>query len=365
MTPDSAHETAAAERPRPAPPTAPKKLVPYAVLAELSHRCPLQCPYCSNPVELERASGECTTDEWRRVMDEASDLGVLHVHFSGGEPTVRRDLEELVAHAAKIGLYSNLITSAVLLDEDRVRQLADSGLDHVQISFQDSTPELGDRIAGYKGAFEKKKKAARLVRKAGLPLTVNAVMHRHNLHHLEDMIRMAVDLDAERIEVAQVQYYAWAYPQPGGIPADARTARRGGAHRGGVARTPEGRAHLRLRRAGLLRAAAEVVHGRLGPAVHQHLAVGQGAAVPRGGGDPRDHLGVSAREIPGGDLGALGQLQPLPRHRLDARAVPELRPPRDRLGRLPLPGLHADRRRGAHGPGRARCRPTAPCSTSR
>ena len=144
-------------------------------------------------------------------MDEAVDLGVLHVHFSGGEPTVRRDLEQLVAHAAKVGLYSNLITSAVLLDEDRVRRLADAGLDHVQISFQDSTSELGDRIAGYKGALEKKKKAARLVRKADLPLTVNAVMHRHNLHHLEDMIQMAVDLDAERIEVAQVQYYAWAY----------------------------------------------------------------------------------------------------------------------------------------------------------
>ena len=213
MTPDSASEaTAVAERPQPqAARTPPVKTVPYAVLAELSHRCPLQCPYCSNPVELERASGECTTDEWRRVMDEAVDLGVLHVHFSGGEPTVRRDLEQLVAHAAKVGLYSNLITSAVLLDEDRVRRLADAGLDHVQISFQDSTSELGDWIAGYKGALEKKKKAARLVRKADLPLTVNAVMHRHNLHHLEDMIQMAVDLDAERIEVAQVQYYAWAY----------------------------------------------------------------------------------------------------------------------------------------------------------
>lgn len=203
-----------APEPAPAPEKparAPEKLTPYAVLAELSHRCPLQCPYCSNPVELERASGECTTDEWRRVMDEAVDLGVLHVHFSGGEPTVRRDLEQLVAHAAQAGLYSNLITSAVLLDEARVKSLADSGLDHVQISFQDSTAELGDRIAGYKGALEKKKRAARLVRKAGLPLTVNAVMHRQNLHRLEDTIRMAVELDAERIEVAQVQYYAWAY----------------------------------------------------------------------------------------------------------------------------------------------------------
>lgn len=197
-------------RPAPAAAPAPDRLVPYAVLAELSHRCPLQCPYCSNPLELERASGECTTGEWRRVMDEAVDLGVLHVHFSGGEPTVRKDLEQLVEHAAKVGLYSNLITSAVLLTEDRVKRLADCGLDHVQISFQDSTAELGDRVAGYRGAFEKKKQAARWVRAAGLPLTVNAVMHRQNLHHLEDTIAMAVALGAERIEVAQVQYYAWA-----------------------------------------------------------------------------------------------------------------------------------------------------------
>jgi pyrroloquinoline quinone biosynthesis protein E len=190
---------------------APERLVPYAVLAELTHRCPLQCPYCSNPLELERATGELSCAEWQRVMDEAVDMGVLHVHFSGGEPTVRKDLEDLVAHAAKVGLYSNLITSAVLLSEERVARLADLGLDHVQISFQDSTSELGDWVAGYKGARDKKAQAARWVRKAGIPLTVNAVMHRHNLHHLEDMIQMAVDLDAERIEVAQVQYYAWAY----------------------------------------------------------------------------------------------------------------------------------------------------------
>jgi pyrroloquinoline quinone biosynthesis protein E len=190
--------------------TQPDKVVPYAILGEMTHRCPLQCPYCSNPLMLERASEELSTEDWKRVMDEAVDMGVLHFHFSGGEPTSRKDLEELVAHAAKVGLYTNLITSAVLLSENRVASLAEAGIDHVQISFQDSTSELGDWVAGYKGAFDKKKAAARLVRKADIPLTVNAVMHRHNLHHLEDMIQMAIDLDAERIEVAQVQYYAWA-----------------------------------------------------------------------------------------------------------------------------------------------------------
>jgi pyrroloquinoline quinone biosynthesis protein E len=189
----------------------PNKVVPYAVLMELSHRCPLQCPYCTNPIDLERASGELTTEEWKRVMDEAVDMGVLHVHYSGGEPTVRKDLEELIEHAAKLGLYSNLITSGVLLNKARVQCFAELGLDHVQISFQDTTSEVGDWVAGYDGAHEKKQQVARWVREAGMPLTVNAVMHRHNLHHLEEMIQMAVDLDAERIEVAQVQYYAWAF----------------------------------------------------------------------------------------------------------------------------------------------------------
>ncbi|MDP7540589.1 MAG: pyrroloquinoline quinone biosynthesis protein PqqE, partial [Alphaproteobacteria bacterium] len=141
----------------------------------------------------------------------AVDMGVLHVHYSGGEPTVRKDLEELIEHAAKLGLYSNLITSGVLLNKARVQRFAELGLDHVQISFQDTTSEVGDWVAGYDGAHEKKQQVARWVREAGMPLTVNAVMHRHNLHHLEEMIQMAVDLDAERIEVAQVQYYAWAF----------------------------------------------------------------------------------------------------------------------------------------------------------
>src|SRR4030088_3473637 len=124
---------------------------PMALLAELTHRCPLQCPYCSNPLELERAAGELDTATWRRVLGEAAALGVLQVHFSGGEPTARKDLEELVAHAAKLGLYSNLITSAVLIDEARIKALAAAGLDHVQISFQDHDAANADRIGGYAG----------------------------------------------------------------------------------------------------------------------------------------------------------------------------------------------------------------------
>ena len=184
--------------------------IPMSVLAEITHRCPLQCPYCSNPVELDRANAELTTDEWKRVISEMADMGVLQIHFSGGEPTARRDLAELIRHATEVGLYSNLITSAVLLTRDRLAELSDAGLSHVQISFQGSEAQLADRVGGYRGGHGKKLEAARWTRELGLPLTINAVMHRQNLHQLPEIIEMAVALDAERLEVANVQYYGWA-----------------------------------------------------------------------------------------------------------------------------------------------------------
>jgi pyrroloquinoline quinone biosynthesis protein E len=184
--------------------------IPLAVLAELTHRCPLQCPYCSNPVELERGGSELGTEEWKRVLTELAEIGVLQIHFSGGEPTARKDLVELVRHASDVGLYSNLITSAVLLSKERLGALADAGLCHVQISFQGNEPAVADRVAGFKDAHAKKITVAKWTRELDLPLTVNAVMHRQNLFQLPDIIQMAVDLDAGRLEVANVQYYGWA-----------------------------------------------------------------------------------------------------------------------------------------------------------
>ena len=184
--------------------------IPLAVLLEVTHRCPLQCPYCSNPVELDRGSTELTTDEWKKVLSELAQLGVLQVHFSGGEPTARKDIVELVQHATDVGLYSNLITSAVLLTKDKLSALADAGLCHVQISFQGNEPIVADRVAGLKDAHKRKLEVAKWTRELELPLTVNAVMHRQNLHQLTDIIQMAVDLDADRLEVANVQYYGWA-----------------------------------------------------------------------------------------------------------------------------------------------------------
>jgi PqqA peptide cyclase len=183
---------------------------PYALLAELTHRCPLQCPYCSNPLALEGASAELTTAEWCRVIAEAAELGVLQIHFSGGEPTVRRDLPVLVAAASKAGLYGNLITSGVLLDAAGLAALVDAGLEHVQISFQDNDAGFGDRVGGFAGGHIRKLEAAGLVRQAGLPLTVNLVVHRRNLDHLDAMLAMAAELGARRVEVAHVQYHGWA-----------------------------------------------------------------------------------------------------------------------------------------------------------
>jgi pyrroloquinoline quinone biosynthesis protein E len=184
--------------------------IPLAVLLEMTHRCPLQCGYCSNPVEMERAGNELTTEEWKKVLTELAEIGVLQVHFSGGEPTVRKDIVELVQFANDLGLYTNLITSAVLFTRDKLVALADAGLAHIQISFQANDATLANRIGGFKNGHAKKLEAAGWARELGLPLTVNAVMHRQNLHQLPEMIDLAVALDADRIEVANVQYYGWA-----------------------------------------------------------------------------------------------------------------------------------------------------------
>lgn len=183
---------------------------PLGLVAELTHRCPLQCPYCANPIALQRAGAELDTATWRRVLQEAAALGVLQLHFSGGEPTARKDLPELVTAAAEFGLYSNLITSGVLLDEPMLGRLSTAGLDHVQISFQDTEPENADRIGGFGGGHARKLTAARAVQRAGLALTLNFVVHRQNFMRVPQMIDLAVTLGAARVEIAHVQYYGWA-----------------------------------------------------------------------------------------------------------------------------------------------------------
>jgi len=185
---------------------------PLGLLAELTHRCPLGCPYCSNPLELDRRSEELDTATWARVFGEAAGLGVMQVHLSGGEPAARRDLVEITAAARQAGLYTNLITSGVGLRPETFAALVDAGLDHVQISIQDSEAASADHIAGYQGAFERKRALAAAVVARKVPLTVNAVMHRANIDHVADMVALALTLGASRVEIAHVQYYGWALP---------------------------------------------------------------------------------------------------------------------------------------------------------
>ena len=190
--------------------TLPKIDPPLAFLAELTHRCPLQCPYCSNPLELVGARSELATADWIAVFDQAARLGAMQVHLSGGEPTVRRDLVALVRSAEDAGLYTNLVTSGVLLDRRKLDELAAAGLRHIQLSIQDADSQEGDRIAAYPQAHAKKLSIAREIRDAGLALTLNVVVHRHNLLRLDRIIDIALDLGAERLEIAHAQYHGWA-----------------------------------------------------------------------------------------------------------------------------------------------------------
>ena len=195
---------------------------PYALLAEISYRCPLHCPYCSNPVaaslrEAPRhpqvvgySNGELTTDEWKRVIREAAALGVLQIGFSGGEPLVRPDLAELIGAARGANLYTNLITSGIGLDDERVHLLRDAGLDSVQLSFQSDESSLSDEIAGAR-AHQHKLDVAEKIRSAGIPLSLNFVIHRHNIDRLPQMIELTETLGAERVELANVQFYGWAF----------------------------------------------------------------------------------------------------------------------------------------------------------
>jgi pyrroloquinoline quinone biosynthesis protein E len=183
---------------------------PLGLLAELTHRCPLGCPYCSNPLELEGRVDELSAETWSRVFREAATLGVLQIHLSGGEPASRRDLEEIVSAAREAGLYTNLITSAIGLDAERLASLRAAGLDHVQLSLQDVEATSADRIAGYTGAHERKLAFARSVAELGLALTINTVIHRANIDNVGALVELAVSLGAGRVEIAHAQYYGWA-----------------------------------------------------------------------------------------------------------------------------------------------------------
>ncbi|HVN91884.1 MAG TPA: pyrroloquinoline quinone biosynthesis protein PqqE [Candidatus Binataceae bacterium] len=183
---------------------------PLWLLCELTYRCPLHCLFCSNPIDYTRHNNELATDEWIRVLREAREIGAVQLGFSGGEPLKRDDLETLVGEAHKLGYYSNLITSGVGLDEKRAFALRDAGLDHVQLSFQDSTKELNDFLSHTK-TFELKMRIAKLLKAAGYPIVLNVVIHRQNIDHVDQILEMAARLEVDFLELANVQYYGWAF----------------------------------------------------------------------------------------------------------------------------------------------------------
>jgi pyrroloquinoline quinone biosynthesis protein E len=182
---------------------------PLALIAEITHRCPLHCVYCSNPIELAAVNSELSTEDWTDVFNQCGKLGMLHAHFTGGEPLARPDLAELLAAARAAGLYTNLITSGIGLNEARLNSLVDAGLDHIQISFQDSREEAANWIAGAK-AHAHKIELSRQIRRHKIAFTVNLVVHRQNIDHIDEMIAFIEGLAPERMEIAHTQYYGWA-----------------------------------------------------------------------------------------------------------------------------------------------------------
>lgn len=184
---------------------------PLWLLAELTYRCPLHCVFCYNPVNFAKTGldAELSTDDWLRVLREARAAGSVQCGFSGGEPMLRDDLEVLVAEAHRLGFYTNLLTSGVGLTESRAAALKQAGLDHIQLSFQDSTKELNDFLSNTK-TFELKRRTAQMIKANGWPMVLNCVMHRLNIDYIEQIIELAVDLGAEYLELANSQYYSWA-----------------------------------------------------------------------------------------------------------------------------------------------------------
>ena len=341
-----------------APPPAP----PIGLLVELTHRCPLGCLYCSNPIALERPGNELDGETWKRVFSEAAALGALHVHLSGGEPTARRDIVDLTGHASKAGLYTNLITSGIGVSEKLTGELVDAGLDHAQLSFQGADKETNDRLGHYKGSWERKRAFASYVIKAGLPLTINAVIHRANLHQVAAFIDLAVELGARRLEIAHTQYYGWALANRAALmPPRAQVEE-----------------SIALVEAARVRLKGELVIDMVVPDYYARYP------KPCAGGWGRVAINVSptgkalpchAAEFDSGprilerarpflerDLAFKPGLQCFPRHGLDARALPLMRPARDRLGRLPLSGAGIDRRRAQH---RSRLLQVAPSRADR
>ncbi len=188
----------------------PQVKPPLWLLAELTYRCPLQCPYCSNPLDFAKQEQELTTEQWITVFEQAREMGAVQIGFSGGEPLVRKDLPELIKAARDLGFYTNLITSGIGLTEKKIDAFAEAGLDHIQISFQASDETLNAALAGSAKAFQQKLDMAKAVKAHGYPMVLNFVLHRHNIHQIDKIIELSIELEADDVELATCQFYGWA-----------------------------------------------------------------------------------------------------------------------------------------------------------
>ncbi len=186
----------------------PQIAPPLWLLAEVTYRCPLHCVFCYNPLNYAGNKNELTTEQWKDVFTQARKLGAAQLGISGGEPLLRDDIEELIGHAHQLGFYTNLITSGVGLTEERIAKMKALGLDHIQLSFQDSTKEMNDFLTSTK-TFDLKNKVAKLIKKYDYPMVLNVVLHRYNLDHVDRIIAMAVEMGVEYLELANTQYYGW------------------------------------------------------------------------------------------------------------------------------------------------------------
>ena len=324
---------------------------PSTLVAELSYQCPLHCPYCSNPVDIggERCREELETEHWTRVFREARPLGVLQLALTGGEPMLRRDLDELCAAARAAGLYSSLVTAGTLFTRERAEQLKAAGLDHVQISIQSPDPEENDRIASNR-SFEKKLEAARAARELGFPLTINCVLHRQNLDRIEQLLALALELGAQRLELANTQYYGWAVPNQQALMPTREQLERGEE---AVQRFRE-RVGPRSRCSGCSPTSSRTCRSRAWAAGAGRRWSSRRTARCSPARPPRRSPGSSSpasATIAGVDLARVRRVRALPRHGLDAGALPLLpaRAPGGGLRRLPLPGAAAHGRRDGDG----------------
>ena len=320
---------------------------PFTLIAELTYRCPLHCPYCSNPVDIGASTyrGELGTDDWIRTFGQARGLGVLQLALTGGEPMLRRDLPELCAAARDAGLYSSLITAGTLFTPERAEALKAAGLDHVQISIAEPRPAGERPHRGQPVVQQEDRGAARAARELDFPLSINCVLHREEPRPDRGTARPDPRAWGTAARAREHPVLRVGGPQPGGAAAElgAASARRGSRTALPRTRRSQGRRPVGAPR--LLRGSAQAVHGGLGPDRDRGGTERRRAALPGGVDDPRARVRQRLRAPARLDLERVRRVRPVPRYRLDAEAVPVVpaRTPGGGLGRVPLPGPAAER----------------------